>query len=77
VQWLAVLRGILKLASGIAGWLQDRQLIEAGEAKAMKEALDEAHELAEYASRVDRDTSDLSPDARKRVRDALRDIRGS
>jgi energy-coupling factor transporter ATP-binding protein EcfA2 len=59
------------------GWLQDRQMIDAGEAKAMKESLDETLELVEYASRVDRDTSSLSPDARQRVRDALRDLRGS
>jgi ABC-type cobalamin transport system ATPase subunit len=77
VQWLAVLKALLGLASGIAGWLQDRQLLEAGKAKAMKEALDEAQELAKYADRVDRDTSDLSPGARQRVRDALRDLRGS
>jgi hypothetical protein len=77
VQWLAVLRGILGLARGIMGWLQDQQMLDAGEAKAIRESLDETLELVEYASRVDRDTGSLSPDARERVRNALRDIRGS
>jgi len=66
-----VLRGFLKLASALAGWLEDRQLIKAGEAKAVKEATDEALELARYADRVDRDTANLSDAARQRMRDAL------
>jgi len=71
-QWLTVLSGLLKLANALAGWLQDRQLIEAGKAKALKEVTDEALDVARYAERVDRHTADLSPAARERVRNALR-----
>lgn len=70
--WVSLISGLVKLAGKLAGWLDDRQKIESGRARAMRDALNEALEVIEYAKRVDVDTADLSSGARKRVRDAIR-----
>lgn len=70
--WLSLISGLVKLAGKLAGWLDDRQKIESGKARAVRDALNETLEIIEYAKRVDVDTADLSPDARRRVRDAIK-----
>ena len=35
MQWLAIISGLIKLASALAKWAGDRQLIKAGEAEAI------------------------------------------
>jgi cytochrome c556 len=45
--WLGILKAVLQLANGIAGIVKDKQLMDAGEAKAM------ARNLSELASRLD------------------------
>lgn len=42
MNWLALLRVILGLASSLTDYLRDKQLIEAGEAKAISEGLKNA-----------------------------------
>jgi ABC-type Mn2+/Zn2+ transport system ATPase subunit len=70
--WLTLVKGALQVVGGLLDYLNRKQLMDAGAAKAAKEATDEAMELVEYAQRVDRDTGSLSAGARKRMRDAIR-----
>lgn len=70
--WFAILKGALKVVGGLIDHLNRKQLMDAGAAKAAKETVDETLELVEYAQKVDRDTSGLSPAARERMRDAIR-----
>ena len=70
--WLALVKGLVQLAHGIVGWLDDKQKMDAARAAALHEALGETVELVSYAKRVDMDTADLSFRARQRVRDALK-----
>lgn len=74
---LSLVSGLVGLARGLVGWLDDRQKIEAGKAQALKDTLDETLELVDYAERVDRSTDSLSRDARERVRRAIRRKAGS
>jgi hypothetical protein len=70
--WLALVRGLLGFASKLTGYLKQNQTISTAKAAALKEATDEALELAQYASKVDQSTDRLSGPARERVRNVLR-----
>lgn len=49
MSWVALLTGILKLAAAIAGIVQQKKLLEAGEAIAIKRALEETNVRVEKA----------------------------
>jgi hypothetical protein len=49
MSWLALLTGLLKLASIIAGFVQQKKLLEAGEAIAIKKSLEETNARLERA----------------------------
>ena len=65
--WLSILAGVLRLAGTLAGWLKDRQLIDAGEAQAIAAHLEGALHNVELAKAA-RDKLD-DPGERKRLRD--------
>lgn len=54
MNWLAVLRALLGLASSITTYLQNKQLIEAGEALAIAEGLKNAQEAINKANQARR-----------------------
>lgn len=62
--WFSLLKGLVSLAGRLAKWLSDRQLIEAGEAKAINNGLYDAKKKIERAdaarrnARVDKLRSD-------------------
>jgi hypothetical protein len=70
--WLSLVTGALRFARGLVNYLQQNQMIDTAKAAALKEATDEALELAQYASKVDQSTDRLSGPARERVRNVLR-----
>ena len=47
--WLALLTGLLKLAATVAGIVQQKKLLEAGEAIAIKQSLEETNARVEKA----------------------------
>lgn len=49
MSWIALLTGLLKLASAVADIVERRQLLEAGEAIAIKTALEETNARVEKA----------------------------
>lgn len=49
MSWLFLLKGILKLGSLLAGIVQQKQLIDAGEAKAVSKGLADATEKMDKA----------------------------
>lgn len=49
MSWLALLTGLLKLANIIAGIVQTKKLLEAGEAIAIKKSLEETNARVEKA----------------------------
>jgi hypothetical protein len=49
MSWLALLTGLLKLANIIAGIVQQKKLLEAGEAIAIKKSLEETNARVEKA----------------------------
>ena len=53
-----IVEGLVKLAGAIAGWLESRQQIESGKARAVREALREAQELVRHARKIDAVLSD-------------------
>lgn len=61
--WLAVLRLLLSVADGLVSMMRDRQLIEAGEAKAIAKGLEDSRAALENVRRARRD-----PALRERVR---------
>lgn len=48
--WLSILKALLGLASGLTTYLQQRQLIEAGQAQAINEGLKNAKEAIHKAN---------------------------
>jgi hypothetical protein len=52
VGWLSLITGLIKLANLIAGYASDRQLISAGEAKAVSEGLDATLKTIDLANRA-------------------------
>ena len=52
--WLAILRGILGVASKLMGYVEDRQLIDAGEAKAARAQLEGAQDAIRRGMRARR-----------------------
>lgn len=54
MNWLAILRALLGLASSITSYLQERQLIEAGEARAIAEGLKNAQDAITKANQARR-----------------------
>lgn len=70
--WLAVLKALLSLAGSVAKIVADRQLISAGEAKAVAKGLQNATDTLDKARRrIDAVRAD--PDERERLRDRFRD----
>lgn len=54
MNWLAILRALLGFASTLTEYLRNRELLEAGEAKAIAEGLSNANEAIERARRARR-----------------------
>lgn len=59
MRWLSLLKAILMAAGALAGWLQQRRLLEAGRAQSLAEnlrhALDDIAEAQKARLRVRRD----------------------
>lgn len=49
IPWLTILKGLLSLASSIAGYLHDKQLIDAGRSQAIAEGATNALEQVKKA----------------------------
>ena len=60
--WLKLLGALLSIADALAGYLANRQLLEAGEAKATAEGLRKAHEAIKRAQDARRGVS-TDPDS--------------
>lgn len=69
---LGIALGLVRLAQSLLGWLDRREVRKDAQARAARAALAETVELLRHAKQIDQDTANLSPDARKRVRDAIR-----
>ena len=54
MNWLAMLRALLGLASSLTAYLQNKQLIEAGEAQAIAEGLKNAQDAITKARKARR-----------------------
>lgn len=54
MSWLALLKGLLGLGFSLIGYLQNRQLIEAGEARAIAEGLQNAQDAINKARKARR-----------------------
>ena len=67
MSWVALLRGILKLGSILARIIQQKQLMDAGEAKAVSKGLEDATSKMDKASKAIRDLRG-SPRLRVRLR---------
>jgi len=67
MSWVALLRGILKLGSILARIIQQKQLMDAGEAKAVSKGLEDATSKMDKASKAIRDLRG-SPRLRIRLR---------
>jgi hypothetical protein len=65
--WIALFRGILKLGSILARIIQQKQLMDAGEAKAISKGLQDATSKMDEASKAIRDLRGSS-DLRSRLR---------
>ena len=52
MNWLAILRALLGLSSSLATYLQEKQLLDAGEAKAISESLKNAQEATNKARKA-------------------------
>ena len=65
--WIALFRGILKLGSILASIIQQKQLMDAGEAKAISKGLQDATSKMDEASKAIRDLRGNS-DLRMRLR---------
>ena len=65
--WIALFRGILKLGSILASIIQQKQLMDAGEAKAISKGLQDATSKMDEASKAIRDLRG-NPDLRMRLR---------
>ena len=52
MSWIALLRGILKLGSALARIIQQKQLMDAGEAKALSRGLQDATEKMDKANKA-------------------------
>ena len=65
--WIALFRGILKLGSILARIIQQKQLMDAGEARAISKGLQDATSKMDKASKAIRDLRG-SPDLRRRLR---------
>lgn len=50
--WVALLKGLLSLANGLTQYCANKQLIEAGEAKAIAKGLEEANDAVFKAQRA-------------------------
>ena len=67
MSWVALLRGILKLGSILARIIQQKQLMDGGEAKAVSKGLEDATSKMDKASKAIRDLRG-SPRLRIRLR---------
>lgn len=54
MNWLAILRALLGLANSLTSYLQEKQLIEAGEAQAIAEGLKNAQDAISKARKARR-----------------------
>ena len=50
--WLALLRTLLSLAGSLIGYRQQKQLLDAGEAKAIKEGLEKQNDIIDKANKA-------------------------
>ena len=67
MSWIALFRGVLKLGSILASIIQQKQLMDAGEVKAISKGLQDAISKMEEASKAIRDLRG-SPRLRRRLR---------
>tara|TARA_R110000765_G_scaffold395478_1_gene489211 strand:+ start:368 stop:598 length:231 start_codon:yes stop_codon:yes gene_type:complete len=65
--WVALFRGLLKLGSIVSRIIQQKQLMDAGEARAISKGLQDATSKMDKASKAIRDLRGSS-DLRKRLR---------
>jgi len=65
--WIALFRGLLKLGSIVSRIIQQKQLMDAGEARAISKGLQDATSKMDKASKAIRDLRGSS-DLRKRLR---------
>ena len=68
MSWVAILRALLSLSSSVAAYVQEKQLLEAGEAKAIAEGLRNA-QIAINKARKARDAANTDFDKRDGVPD--------
>ena len=67
MSWIALFRGVLKLGSILARIIQQKQLMDAGEVKAISKGLQDATSKMEEASKAIRDLRG-TPGLRMRLR---------
>ena len=67
MSWIALFRGVLKLGSILASIIQQKQLMDAGEVKAISKGLQDAISKMEEASKAIRDLRG-TPGLRMRLR---------
>lgn len=75
MNWLTVLKLLLEFAGKLIVYLQERKLLEAGEAKALKEQNDQSHEIiARIQARKDaaREQLPTDPDELRDAKDPYR-----
>lgn len=54
-EWLAILKTLLSLANNLTQYLNDKQLLKAGEAQAIKQGLESGIVIIEKATKARRD----------------------
>ena len=62
MSWLSALRALLSIANALAGYMANRQLMQAGEARAVSEGLRKAHDAIARAQAARRAVND-DPDS--------------
>ncbi len=67
MSWIALFRGVLKLGSILASIIQQKQLMDAGEVKAISKGLQDATSKMDKASKAIRDLRG-TPGLRMRLR---------
>jgi len=72
--WWAIIQLVLKVVSSLAGYLETKQLLDAGQAKAVAEGLKQTLDNMKKANAVKKELAD-NPDGdyAKRVRDKYED----
>ena len=60
--WFSILSGVLKLASLIAGYLKDQQLMDAGAQREVSKMLKEVSDRAGIAREIEAETARMTPE---------------